>query len=89
MRGIMTALPIVVSVIVNAAVILAIISSVPSTRVFIVAQLSFLNVSVLVCRGEHITNSLQRLTIELRAKVTVVETMDEGRDDLCFGDIGN
>jgi len=58
-------------------------------RILIEAHLGFLGVSVLVGSSDHLANAYGWLAVELGAKLTMVESSDEGGDDLNFHDVGN
>ena len=60
-----------------------------SARILVEAHLGFLGVGVLVGSSDHLTNACGRLTVEFGAKLTMVESSDEGSDDLNFRDVGN
>ena len=57
--------------------------------IFIEAHLSFLGIGVLVGGCDHLANACRWLAVELGAKLTVMESSNEGGDDLCFRDVGN
>ena len=58
-------------------------------RVFIETYFSFLSVGVLVGSRDHLANPYGRLAVELGAKLMVMESSDEGGEDLRFYDVGN
>ena len=58
-----------------------------SARILVEAHFSFFSVGVLVGGRNHLANPRWRLAIELRAEVTVMESSDEGGDDLSFCDV--
>jgi hypothetical protein len=60
-----------------------------SAHILIEAHLGFLSISVLVGGRDHLTNPYVRLAIELGAKLAVMESSDEGGDDLHFHDVWN
>ena len=60
-----------------------------SARVLIEAHLGFLHVEVLVGRSDHLADAGGRLAVEFGAKLAMVESSDEGGDDLSFRDVGN
>jgi len=60
-----------------------------SARILIEVHLSFLGVGVLVGGCDHLANSHGWLTVELRAKLAVMESSDEGGDDLSLRDVWN
>ena len=60
-----------------------------NAHILIEAHLGFLCLGVLVGGHNHLTNPRWWLAIELRAETVVMESSDEGGDDLCFRDVGN
>ena len=60
-----------------------------SARILVEAYFGLFGVGVLIDGCNHLTNPLRRLAIELRVEVAVIDSSDEGGDDLCFCDIGN
>ena len=60
-----------------------------SARILVEAHLGFLSVGILVGGHDHLANPCGWLAVELGAKLTVMESSDEGGDDLCFHDVGN
>jgi len=60
-----------------------------SARILVEAHLSFLGIDVLVGNRDHLANPCGRLAVELGAKLAVMESSDEGSDDLSFRDVGN
>ena len=88
-----TAVTMVTAVVVVASVVGAVIVAVcwaMSARILIEAHLGFLDVGVLVSDHDHLANPCGRLTVELGAKLAVMESSDEGGDDdLSFRDVGN
>ena len=60
-----------------------------SARILIEAHLGFYGVGVLVGGRDHVANPCGQLTVELGAKLTVMESSDEGGDDLRFHDVRN
>ena len=60
-----------------------------SACILVEAHLGFLGVGVLVGGRDHLANAYRRLAVELGAKLTVMESSDEGGDDFCFRDVGN
>ena len=86
----------VTAVIVVAVVVVAVIEAVivavcwaMSARILIEAHLGFLGVGVLVGSCDHLANPNGQLTVELGAKLVVMESSDEGGDDLDFRDVWN
>ena len=64
-------------------------SWVVSARILVEAHFGLLGVGVLIGGHNHLANPLWRLAIELGAEVTVMESSDEGGDDLSFHDVRN
>ena len=60
-----------------------------SARILVEAHLGFLSISVLVGSSDLLADACGRLVVEFGAKLTMVETLDEGGDDLSFRDVGN
>ena len=60
-----------------------------SARILVEAYFSLFGVDVLISGCNHLANPLRRLAIELGAEVAVMESSDEGGDDLSFRDVGN
>ena len=60
-----------------------------SARILIEAYFGLFSVDVLVGGRNHLANPRWRLAIELRVEVVVMESSDEGSDDLSFRDVGN
>ena len=60
-----------------------------SAHILIEANFGLFSVGVLIDGLDHLANPLRRLVIELGAEVTVMESSDEGSDDLYFHDVGN
>ena len=60
-----------------------------SARILVEAHLGFLGVGVLVGSSDHLANAYGWLAVELGAKLAMVESSDEGGDDLSFHDVGN
>ena len=60
-----------------------------SARILIEAYFGLFGISILIGSRNHLTNPLRRLVIELGAEVVVMESSNEGGDDLCFRDVGN
>ena len=60
-----------------------------SARILIEVHLSFLDVGVLVGGRDHLANPCGWLAVEPGAKLTVLESSDEGGDDLSFHDVWN
>ena len=80
---------VVVAVVIVASVVRAVVVAtcwVMSARILVEAHLGFLGVGVLVSGRNHLANPCWWLAIELRAEV-VVESSDEGGDDLSFHDV--
>ena len=60
-----------------------------SACILIEAHLGFLSIGVLVCGCDHLADPHGWLTVELRAKLTVMESSDEGGEDLSLRDVWN
>ena len=60
-----------------------------SACILVEAHLNFLGNDVLVGGRNHLTNPHGRLVVELGAEIAVMESSDEGSDDLIFRDVGN
>ena len=82
---------ILVAVIVAAVVGAVIIAAcwAMSARILVKMHLGFLGVGVLVGGCDHLVDPSRRLAVELGAKLTVMESSDEGGDDLDFRDVWN
>ena len=92
----MTTVPMVTTVIVGAVVVASVVGSLIATaswamsaHVLVEAYFGFFGVSVLVGGRNHLANPHGWLIVELRAEVAVMESSDEGGDDLSFCDVGN
>ena len=88
---IMAAVTMVTAVVVASVVGVVVIATcwAMSARILIEAHLGFLGVGVLVGGCDHLTDPHGWLTVELRAKLMVMESSDEGGDDLDFRDVWN
>ena len=83
---------VVVAVVSVASFIRALITAVSwavSAHILIEVNFSLFSVGVLIGSRDHLANPLWRLAIEFGAEVTVMESSDNGGDDLCFCDVGN
>ena len=60
-----------------------------SARILVEAHLGFLGIGVLVGSHDHLANPYGRLAVERGAKLVVMESSDEGGDELSFRDVGN
>ena len=60
-----------------------------SACILVEAYLGFLVVGVLIGSRDHLANPYGRLAVELGAKLMVMESSDEGGEDLRFYDVGN
>ena len=58
-------------------------------RILVEAHLGFLGIGVPVGSSDHLANACGWLAVELGAKLAMVESSDEGGDDLSFHDVGN
>ena len=90
------AVPMVTVVIVAAVVVASFVGAVVvaarwtmSAHILVEVHLGFLGVGVLVGGRDHLANPYGRLAVELEAKLAVMESLDEGSDDLSFRDVGN
>ena len=88
---IMATVPMVTAVIVVSVVgsLVTVASWAMSARILVEVHLGFLGVDVLVGGCDHLADPRGWLMVELRAKLAVMESSDEGGDDLCFCDVGN
>ena len=91
-----TAITMVTAVVVAAVVVESVVGAVVlaacwamSARILIEAHLGFLSVGVLVGGHDRLANACGWLAVELGAKLAVMESSDEGSDDLSFCDVGN
>jgi len=57
--------------------------------ILVEAHLGLLGIGVLVGGCDHLADPSRRLAVELGAKLTVMESSDEGSDDLGFHDVWN
>ena len=83
---------VVVAAVAMASVVRAIVVTVRralSACILIEAHLGFLGVGVLVGSSDHFADTGGRLVVEFGAKLAMVESSDEGGDDLSFRDVGN
>ena len=83
---------VVVAAVVVASVVrtlVAMASWVVSARILVEAHFGLFSVGVLIGGRNHLANPLWWLAIELGVEVTVMESSDEGNDDLSFRDVGN
>ena len=60
-----------------------------SVCILIKAYFGLFGVGVLIDDRNHLANPFRWLAIELGAKVTVMESSDDGGDDLYFRNVGN
>ena len=60
-----------------------------SASIFVEVNFGLFSIGVLIGSRNHLTNPLWWLTIEFGAEVAMMESSDEGGDDLCFCDVGN
>jgi len=89
-------IPIVTAVVVAAVAVASVIGSLVtvmswamSAHILVEAYFGLFSVGILIDDRNHLANPLRRLAIELAAKVTVMESSNEGGDDLYFRDVGN
>ena len=69
--------------------IIAVASWAVSAHILVEAHFGFFGVGVLVGGRNHIANPHGRLAVELGAEIVVMESSDEGGDDLSFRDVRN
>ena len=60
-----------------------------SAYILVEAHLGFLGISILVGGRDHLANPCGWLAVELGAKLAMMESLDEGGDDLSFRDVEN
>ena len=60
-----------------------------SACILIEVHLGFLGISILVGHSDHLADTGGRLAVEFGVKLTMVESLDKGGDDLSFHDVGN
>ena len=70
-------------------VIVPMVSWAMSAHILVEVHLSFLGIGVLVGGRNYLANPHGWLAVELGAEVAVMESSDEGGDDLSFHDVGN
>ena len=90
--AVLTVAVVIVAAVTVASVIgalIAVASWAVSACVLVEANFGLFSVGVLIGGRDHLANPLWRLAIELRAEVVVMESSDEGGDDLYFRDVGN
>ena len=83
---------VVVAAVAMASVVGALVAAVSwamSARILVEGYFGLFGVGVLIGSRKHLANPLWWLAIELGAEVAVMESSDEGGDDLCFYDVGN
>ena len=83
---------VVIAAVVVASVVRAVVVAVRRAicaRVFIETYFSFLRDSILVGGRDHLADAYRWLAVELGAKLAVMESSDEGGDNLSFRDVGN
>ena len=76
---------VVIAAVVVASVVEAVVATVSwvmSARILVEAHFGFFSVGILVGGRNHLTNPCWWLAIELRVEVVVMESSDEGGDDL-------
>ena len=94
--SITTAVMMVTAVIVAAVAVASIVRSIVTTaswamsaRILIEAHFGFFNFGVLVGGRNHLANPRGWLAVELGVKLVVMESSDEGGDELSYRDVGN
>ena len=60
-----------------------------SAHILVEAYFGFFGIGILINGCNHLADSLRRLVIKLGAEVTVMESSNEGGDDLSFRDVRN
>ena len=60
-----------------------------SARILVEMNFGLFSVGILIDGRDHLANPLWWLMIEFGAKVTMIESSDEGGDDFCFCDVRN
>ena len=60
-----------------------------SARILVKVYFGLFGVGVLVGGRNHLANPHGRLAVELGAEIAVMESSNEGGDDLSFHDVGN
>ena len=90
------AVPMVNAVIVAAVIVALVVGVVViavswamSACILIEAYLGFLGIGVLVGNHDHLANPCGWLAVELGVKLVVMESSDEGGDELSYRDVGN
>ena len=90
------AIPMVTAVVIAAVAVASVVGAVVaatswamSARILIEAHLGFLGFSILIGCSDHLADVGRRLAVEFGAKFAMVESSDEGGDDLSFCDVGN
>ena len=78
-----------VTVVLFVGAFVAVASWAVSAHILIEANFGLFSIDILVGGRDHLVNPLWRLTIEFGAKVTVMESSNEGSDDFYFRDVGN
>ena len=88
--------PMVTMIVVAAVTVASVVGSIVamaswamSPRILVKAYFSLFSVGVLIGGCNHLANTLRRLASELGAEVTVMESSNEGGDDLYFCDVRN
>ena len=90
--AVLTVAVVIVAAVTVASVIGALVATsswAVSACILIEAYFSLFGIGVLIGGRDHLANPLWRLAIEFGAKVTVMESLNEGGDDFCFRDVGN
>ena len=69
--------------------LVTVVSWTMSAYILVQAYFGLFGIDVLIGGRNHLANPLWWLAIKLGAEVAVMESSDEGGDDLCFRDVGN
>ena len=69
--------------------IVAVASWAMNARILVEVYFGLFGVGILIGGCYHLADPLRRLANELGVEVVVMESSDEGGDDLCFRDVGN
>ena len=83
---------VIVAVVAVASIVgllVAAVSWAMSARILIEMYFSLFGIGILIGGHNHLANPLRWLAIELGVEVAVMESLDEGGDDIYFHDVGN
>ena len=87
-----TTIPMVTAAVAMALVVGSVVAAASwamSARIHVEVYFGLFSVDILIGGHNHLANPCWRLAIELRAEVVVMESSDEGGDDLSFHDVRN